>query len=192
MIIGICGKSGSGKSLVSMLLKELNGNIQIVDVDKLGHKSHYDPVVRNKLMLYFGKEIFNKDSTVNRTKLASIVFNDAKKMQLLYDATYEYMVGQLDDIIANTKIILLDYALLPITKYYELCDIKILVEAPFDTRSNRAMQRGGITKQKYSQRDANSIDYSKYEFDYIIQNDSDIHNLRKVVSEIYEKSIVSR
>ena len=79
MLIGLMGKSGSGKSLVSMLLKELNGNIQILDVDKLGHKSHCDPVVRRKLMLYFGEEIFNKDSTVNRSKLASIVFNDAKK-----------------------------------------------------------------------------------------------------------------
>lgn len=192
MLIGLMGKSGSGKSLVSMLLKELNVNIQIVDVDKLGHKSHYDPVVRKKLMLYFGEEIFDKDLTVNRAKLASIVFNDLSKMQLLYDATYEYMVGQIDEIVEKSNIVVLDYALLPITKYYELCDIKILVEAPFNTRSNRAMQRDGITKQKYSERDANSIDYSKYEFDYTIQNNSDINNLRKVVSEIYEKSIVSR
>ena len=192
MLIGLMGKSGSGKSLVSMLLKELNVNIQIVDVDKLGHKSHYDPVVRKKLMLYFGEEIFDKDLTVNRAKLASIVFNDLSKMQLLYDATYEYMVGQIDEIVEKSNIVVLDYALLPITKYYELCDIKILVEAPFNTRSNRAMQRDGITKQKYSERDANSIDYSKYEFDYTIQNNSYIDNLRKVVSEIYEKSIVSR
>ena len=54
------------------------------------------------------------------------------------------------------------------------------------------MQRDGITRQKYSERDANSVDYSQYEFDYIIQNDSDINNLKKVVGEIYEKSIVSR
>ena len=192
MLIGLMGKSGSGKSLISMLLKEMDTNIQIVDVDKIGHKSHLDPNVKDKLMQYFGTEVFNADGTVNRSKLGNIVFDDSQKMQLLYDATYDYMVGEIDKIIKAAQITVLDYALLPLTKYYELCDIKILVEASGDVRKVRAVKRDGISLEKYEERDKNSLDYSPYTFDYIIQNDSDTSNLRKLVGEIYEKGIVSR
>lgn len=192
MLIGLMGKSGSGKSLVSMLLKQLDGNIQIVDVDKIGHMSHEDTKVREKLKTYFGYEIFNDDMSVNRKKLGKIVFSDYSKMQLLYDATYEYMVCEIDKLIAQSKITVLDYALLPLTKYYKQCDVKILVEVPINIREDRVVARDNISKEKYASRDANSVDYSKYAFDHIIYNNSDIETLRKAVGEIYEKSIVSR
>lgn len=103
MLIGLMGKSGSGKSLISMLLKDLDNEIQIVDVDKIGHKSHSAPQVRKKLREYFGMEIFNEDGAVNRTKLGNVVFSDYTKMQLLYNATYEYMVSQIDEIIKRAE-----------------------------------------------------------------------------------------
>lgn len=192
MLIGLMGKSGSGKTLVSKIFKELDQNIQIIDVDKIGHDSHKDEKVREKLRMYFGESIFNSDSTINRKMLASIVFNDYVKMQLLYDATYSYMVEKIDSLIQEDKVTILDYALLPLTKYYKLCDMNILVEASKDARTNRVVNRDNISQEKYNQRDANSLDYSKYTFDYIVENNSDIEMLRKVVGEIYEKSIVSR
>ncbi|MBQ8043285.1 MAG: dephospho-CoA kinase [Clostridia bacterium] len=192
MLIGLMGKSGSGKSLVSRLFKEIDETIQVIDVDKIGHDSHNDPKVRSKLIRYFGDAIFNNDGTVNRKALASIVFNDDAKMQLLYDATYSYMVERIDLALQNAEITILDYALLPLTKYYELCDVNILVEATKDVRSNRVVRRDNISYEKYDQRDANSLDYSQYTFDYTILNNADIEMLRKVVDGIYEKSIVSR
>lgn len=192
MLIGLMGKSGSGKSLVSRLFKELDETIQVIDVDKIGHDSHSDPKVRAKLKTYFGDSIFNSDGTVNRKVLSSIVFSDNAKMQLLYDATYSYMVERIDLALKDARVTILDYALLPLTKYYKLCDINILVEALKDVRSSRVVRPDNISYEKYDQRDANSLDYSKFTFDYTIANDRDIEILRKVVGEIYEKSIVSR
>lgn len=192
MLIGLMGKSGSGKSLISRLFKELDETIQVIDVDKIGHDSHNDPKVRAKLKTYFGDSIFNSDSTVNRKVLASIVFSDNAKMQLLYDATYSYMVERIDLALQMAKITILDYALLPLTKYYELCDVNILIEAIRDVRSRRVVKRDNISCEEYDQRDVNSLDYSKYAFDYTIVNNSNIEMLRRVVGEIYEKSIVSR
>ena len=191
MLIGLMGKSGSGKSLVSRLFKEKTSDIQIIDVDKIGHDSHNDPIVKSKLEIYFGKEIFNEDFTVNRKKLASIVFSDKSKMELLYLATYEYMVRRIDQLILKSNITILDYALLPLTKYYAMCDVKILVEADKTSREKRVMLRDNISKESYIARDSNSVDYISYSFDYVIYNNKDIETLRKVVGEIYEKSIVS-
>ena len=192
MLIGLMGKSGSGKSQVSLLFKELDNKIQIIDVDKIGHMSHKDLKVRKKLQKYFGDEIFNEDLSVNRKKLGNIVFSDNAKMQLLYEATYEYMVSMIDKLVKESDVAILDYALLPLTKYYKQCDVKILVEATSDVRSGRVMKRDGITFEKYTLRDANSVDYTLFSFDYVIYNNEDIQILRKTVGEIYEKSIVSR
>lgn len=191
MLIGLMGKSGSGKSLISKLLKELDDRVQVIDIDKIGHDSHNDFGVRTKLKEYFGDDIFNSDGNVNRKALGKIVFSDKSKMQLLYDATYTYMVERIDSMISECQITVLDYALLPLTKYFELCDVKILVEASFDARCQRVIARDNISKEKYESRDANSADYTSYDFDYTIQNNSDLQYLRKVVGEIYEKSIVS-
>jgi len=135
---------------------------------------------------------YNEDLSINRKELSKIVFNDEVKMKLLCEATYGFMVKKIDELISDDKIIILDYALLPKTKYYELCDLKILVQASYDNRSNRVVKRDNVSFEKYSRIDANSVNYSDYYFDYIIENNSDMDSLRKAIGEIYEKSIVSR
>ena len=49
MLIGLMGKSGSGKTLIGNLFKELDSSIQVIDVDKIGHKSHLDETVKKKI-----------------------------------------------------------------------------------------------------------------------------------------------
>lgn len=191
MLIGLMGKSGSGKTLIGNMFKELASKIQVIDVDKIGHKSHLDETVKGRIRRDIGETVFNEDGSINRKKLSDIVFNDKEKMKVLCDATYWYMVKEIDKILKNTEITILDYALLPKTKYFELCDIKILVEADYNSRSARVVARDNISTEKYNQINSNSLDYSSLLFDYIITNNSDLTKLRKIVGEIYEKSIVS-
>lgn len=191
MLIGITGKSGSGKSTVTKTFKELNATIKIVDIDKIGHDSYSDPNVREKLIHYFGKEILNDDLSINRKTLSNIVFNDNTKMQKLYKATREYMEHSIDNLINSSNIVILDYALLPKLKHFNLCDIKILVTAPFSNRSKRVITRDNISLEKYNEINSNSLSYTEDDFDFIIQNNYDIESLRKVIGEIYENHIVS-
>lgn len=191
MLIGLMGKSGSGKTLIGKLFKELDSRIQVIDVDKVGHKSHTDDTVKERIRRNIGNTVFNQNGSINRKKLSDIVFNDEEKMKALCDATYWYMVKEIDQMLKHAEIIILDYALLTKTKYFELCDLKILVEADYTSRSARVVARDNISTEKYNQINSNSLDYSNLSFDYIITNNSDLTKLRKVVGEIYEKSIVS-
>lgn len=190
MLIGLMGKSGCGKTTVSLLFKELDDNIKILEVDKIGHKAYTDESVKRKMITYFGKEIFDSDLNINRKKLANIVFNDYSMMQKLYDATYEYMQEEIDSFISKHDIVILDYALLPLTKYYDMCDLKLLVTSDYTVRSQRVTVRDNISREKYDERDANSVDYSSADFDYVIENNFDTNNLRKVIGDIYEKDVV--
>lgn len=191
MLIGLMGKSGSGKTLIGNLFKELDSRIQFIDVDKVGHKSHADDIVKERIRRDIGSMVFNEDGSINRKKLSDIVFNDEEKMKALCDATYWYMVKEIDQMLKHAEITILDYALLPKTKYFDLCDLKILVEADYTSRSARVVARDNISTEKYDQINSNSLDYSNLSFDYIITNNSNLTKLRKVVGEIYEKSIVS-
>ena len=191
MLIGLMGKSGSGKTLIGNWFKELDSRIQVIDVDKVGHKSHTDDTVKERIRRNIGNTVFNQDGSINRKKLSDIVFNDEEKMKALCDATYWYMVKEIDQMLKHAEITILDYALLPKTKYFDLCDLKILVEADYTSRSARVVARDNISTEKYDQINSNSLDYSNLSFDYIITNNSDLTKLRKVVGEIYEKSIVS-
>lgn len=192
MVIGITGKSGSGKSTISRLFKEIDQSMQIVEIDKIGHKSHEDPLVKKQLLKDFGREIFNEDFTVNRKKLSEIVFSNKEKMDKLCDATIDYMEREVDKLISKSSNIILDYALLTEMKCFDKCDVKILVKSSYLMRSTRVKKRDNITSKKYDEIDANSLEYQEDKFDYIINNTLDIKNLRKAVGEIYEKSFVSR
>ena len=67
-IIGITGKSGSGKSFfASTLAQKLN--FTYVDVDKIGHKSTSDPEILKKLCEEFGNTILDENGILNRKKL---------------------------------------------------------------------------------------------------------------------------
>ena len=63
MIVCLCGKSGSGKSTIAKLIP----NSIHVDIDKIGHKSHSDYVVKEKLINTFGNSILTENKIDRNT-----------------------------------------------------------------------------------------------------------------------------
>ena len=85
MIIGICGKSGSGKSTVARELMELVNKESVhLDIDKIGHKVLAIPNVEKELIETFGSGI-KTESGINRKKLGEIVFAFRSEMEKLTD-----------------------------------------------------------------------------------------------------------
>ena len=78
ILVGLTGGIASGKSTASGIFKELGA--YIIDADVLARevveplKPAWKDIVKN-----FGKEILNKDNSINRKKLAEIVFNNKKR-----------------------------------------------------------------------------------------------------------------
>lgn len=183
-IIGITGKSGSGKSFFAFHLAQ-KLNCPYVDVDKIGHKSSSDPEILKKLCENFGCRILNKDGSLNRKKLGNIVFSNNSKMSILTDLTWNYIKNQLDILVSNaSNYIILDYALLPICDYWEKCSFKILVTANINQRKNIVLKRDNITPEYFDKRESSSLDYSSIKFDYIFENDYTSKTLNKTHSEI--------
>lgn len=184
-IIGITGKSGSGKSTLTTLLSE-KLNCNSVNIDKIGHKATSDEKISKKLCEVFGNEILNDERNIDRKKLGNIVFSSKDKMDILTDITWGYMQEMINEILKKEsgEVIILEWALLPISQYWKKCDVKILIKAEDEERKNKVIERDHISEEYFLKRDAGCIDYTPFEFDYIFENDYMLETVQKMVNTI--------
>ena len=171
MIIGICGKSGSGKSTVAKSLIKYYGNETVhLDIDKIGHYVLTIPDVIQKLVNYFGNGLL-EDGKINRKKLSVLVFSSPIKMMILTEITWPYMEQEIDKILSSkNSVVILDWLLLPKTKFFSMCNFKVLLDIPYEIRKERVIKRDNITSMEFDLRDDASIEYDKSKFDYIISD----------------------
>ena len=101
-IIGLCGGSGSGKGTVGNIFSDF-GYLSI-DTDKV-----YRELTDNKthcldaLVCEFGGSILSKNGTLDRKKLAGIVFSDSEKLKRLNAITHHFILDEVRRIIAKAK-----------------------------------------------------------------------------------------
>lgn len=192
MLISLCGKSGCGKGYICEAFKKLDSNIVSIDIDKVGHEVLTYPEVIDALISNFGKEVV-KEGVVDRKALGNIVFNDEEKMAIHTEITWGCMEKVIEQFIKENegKIIILDWQLTPKTDYFKRSDLRILVEAPYEVRMEKAMSRDNITKEEFLTRDKASYKYDKEAFEQIILNDY-TEKVNGKVREIYEENIISR
>jgi dephospho-CoA kinase len=184
MIIGVCGKSNSGKSfLATKLCERLNG-YKVVNGDAVGHDVIAIEEVKKELVNAFGDNVL-KDGVIDRKVLGKIVFNDESEMNKLNDITWPYMSKIFENNIEEGNKII-DWALLSKTEYFERCDIKILVDVPYEIRLYRAVMRDGITKAKFDEREKASATYNKNEFDIVVSIGDEM-NMEELINNILNK-----
>lgn len=183
MLIGICGKSGSGKSTLANQIIKLTNNESIhLDIDKIGHKVLTIPDVMDEIIKTFGNTIVDKNN-IDRKKLGEIVFNSRHDMKKLSNLTWKYMQIEIDEFlnINKDKIIILDWLLLPSTKYFNMCNLKILLDTDYQIRKQRAIKRDNISDYEFDLREKSSIEPKAELFDYIIKNNEQKKNLKERV-----------
>ena len=161
MIIGITGKSGSGKSTYAENLSKENGCF-VVHIDDIGHKVLESDYVKNKLIEVFG--------TTDRKQIGDLIFTHRHLYENLTDLVWSDMKKEIDTLLETHDNVILDWLLLPHTHYWKMCDKKILVVADEEDRKTRVMARDNISAKYLNKRDAAGIDYNSIQFDEIIKN----------------------
>ena len=184
MIIGICGKSASGKSTLTKEIIKLNSNSCSLEIDKIGHEVLTYDEVKEELIKTFGNDVVNQN-IVNRKKLGEIVFNSRDEMAKLTDITWKHMERKIDKFLKDNKdkIVILDWLLLPLTKFFEMADIKILLDIPLEVRIERAIKRDNITKEAFLLRESASITYNEDSFDYVLNNNN-LTEIKRLVKKL--------
>ena len=176
-IIGITGNSGSGKSTVSKMISE-NYEAKIIDADKIAkemtmNNGEYLQAIKQT----FGEDVI-KDNTLDRKKLADIVFSNKTEKEKLDSLTFEYVVRRIKEEIkkaqlkSDIKYIVLDVPLLFESKLNEVCSYTIGVTAPKIEKIKRICKRDKLSEEKALQRLNSQPDDEFFiqKCDFIIQN----------------------
>uniref|UniRef100_T2ME50 Bifunctional coenzyme A synthase n=1 Tax=Hydra vulgaris TaxID=6087 RepID=T2ME50_HYDVU len=101
-VIGVTGGMASGKSAVVKRLEGLGAFT--INCDKLGHAAYLPGENAYTLIVeHFGHEILNDDQTINRKKLAEIVFSDAEELNVLNNIVWPEIRKMLKNIISEQR-----------------------------------------------------------------------------------------
>lgn len=140
MKIGVCGRSGSGKSLASKVFED--AGYFLLDLDKVG-KDVVDiyPEVKIEIKKYFGGEVFLVNGDLDRKKLGDIVFKDKTKLDRLNSIFYRYIKYELLKNLKQYKNIVVDGAIIFDAGYNKYLDKIIYVHADEKILIARIAQR---------------------------------------------------
>lgn len=189
MHITITGKSGSGKSSIAKYLTSIDERFIYLDIDTVGHIILEEEEIAKKVSKEF-KIPLNEKKQIDRKILGSIVLNDEEKMKRYSDITWSLMEQTIDKFIKNNKdkIVILDWILIPKTKYFKESIFNILVTSDLEERKKRAILRDHITEEKFMERENASIEFDESQFDFILEN-KNFNKTKGLVKKIYDKSI---
>lgn len=177
LVIGLTGKTGSGKSTVSLLL-EKNGYF-IIDGDKVAREIvQKDTPGLKKLCEVFGEDILNPDKTLNRKLLAKKAFADENSTKKLNETTHPFINEKIKEKIEfadknGYEVCVLDAAALLESDCRNFCDIVAVVYCDEELRLKRIIERDKISVEDAKLR-MNAQKDDEYYFknaDIIIIND---------------------
>lgn len=153
-VIGITGGVGAGKSEILKYLKEKH-HAMVVEADKVGHLlmepggACYYSIVEK-----FGSSILNGDQTINRGKLAKIVFADAALLEALNKIIHPRVKAHIVSEIAKerayhrTEIFVIEAALLLEDHYDVICDEIWYIDTDMEIRAKRLKETRGYDDEK--------------------------------------------
>ena len=171
-LIGITGGIGSGKSTIAKVFMSLSYPVYNSDT-KAKELINSNEKLINSIKLSFGDDLYNSQG-LDRKKMASIVFNNPEKLELLNSIIHPAVGKDFEKWIdlQNTSFILKEAAILFETGIYKSLHKTILVSAPQETRIERVIKRDNTNQEEVLSRMNNQwSEEKKTELaDYVIDN----------------------
>jgi dephospho-CoA kinase len=150
LIIGITGGIGSGKSVVCKVFESLG--VDVYDADSEARKlMSEDAMLIRDIKKQFGSEMYIGKDTLNRKKLADIVFHDAEALKKLNEIVHPSVKKHFKKWKKEHnegKYLVKEAAILFESGANEDCTKVITVVAPHDLRVKRVVERDKVTKQQ--------------------------------------------
>jgi len=198
IIVGLTGSVGTGKSTVASLFKELCA--YVIDWDELAREVTRPHLKAWKeIVEYFGKGILNEDLTINRQKLADIVFSNKEKVAKLDQIIHPEVFKEDERITDEIKspdpdaLVIKDIPLLFELTRPVYVDKMVVVSASEQTQLRRLEQKG-MSREDAQRRIKFQLPLEEKikSADFVINNDGSLEETKRQVEEIYTLLITSK
>lgn len=152
-IVGLVGRTGSGKSTVARALAAEGATV--IPADALGHEvTDHDPEVRAALIAEYGPGVYRAEGTLDRALVAARVFTDPAARARLDRLVHPRIIDRIRDRLASLKsgVIVIDAALLLDWSLERWCDAVIAVEARESDQRDRLLRERGWSAEEARRR----------------------------------------
>lgn len=192
--IGVTGGIGAGKSSVSKILEDRGA--QVIDADLLSHqvvelgKPAYHQIIEE-----FGIEVLQNDGSLDRKRLAEIVFQKPKLRRKLETIVHAEVINAMLERINSLKrqsykgLVVLDVPIPVEHGFLDTADTVWVVTASEETRIKRVVARSGLSVEEAKRRIQSQLSQEEYIrlADEIIENEDSIEDLRKKIEKLVSK-----
>ena len=189
MKVGLTGGIGAGKSTVADLFSKRGAVVirsdelarQVIEPQTPGFK---------QVTLRFGNEIVNDEGSIDRAKLAQVVFNDdvaLKDLENIVHPLVRERTNQLMSEQTSETIIVNEIPLLLEKKMESLFDFLVIVISSEKNRLERLSQKG-VSEDQAKARMAKQVNDQdrKAAADFLIVNDGNLDQLEADVQKIWQ------
>jgi dephospho-CoA kinase len=191
--IALTGGPGSGKSTVARMFRDLGA--EIIDADQVAH----EVVAKGRpaweeLRRAFGPEYFQEDGTLNRAKMAELVFGDPEARRklnaMVHPRVTQEIARRLQELAAQgVRLVLVEVPLLYEVGLEKNYDLVIVVDAGEDEQIERLTARDGrprgealgIVQAQWP------LDAKKARADFVVNNRNSLEHTRKQVKKLWQR-----
>ncbi len=193
LIIGICGRIGSGKSEVARVFEE-HGAV-VISADRIGREVvENDNTVLNALKEAFGDKIISSDGSLDRQKLGALAFASDQAKAKLDSIVHPPLLDKLRSEIekrrfaADCDIVVIDAALILDWAFESELDILVCVTSSEDQQIERLVD-SGLTREEVCQRLSSQIPaiVQASRSDFVINNWGSLDDLRSASERLFEQ-----
>ena len=196
VVIGLTGGVGTGKSTVAKMFRQLGA--VALDADVIAHQA-MEPkrLAWRSIVKAFGRDVLNTDQTVNRRRLASIVFSDEQRRRQLERIIHPVVLRQIKRALhrlwrtRGVKVVVLDIPLLLEAGAEGWVDALVVVTAPPEAQRERLQRTHGWSDGETAARIAAQWDLSAKAAlaDYVVDNSNGVDATRTQVRQLWKQLV---
>jgi len=192
-VFGLTGGLASGKSTVAARFRALG--VPVIDADQLAREVvEVGTPGLAAVVEAFGPEVLQPDGSLDRAKLADIVFHDRDKRRVLNAITHPRIGAATGERIAaldaaGEQLACYEAALLVENGLADLFRPLVVVSVPASVQAARAMARDGVTEEHARARIASQLPLSAKTAvaDYVIDTSGSREETGRRVDEVLEE-----
>ncbi len=192
--VGLTGSIAVGKSFVLSVLAELG--CHVVDADATAREVVAPGTPGLKAVVdAFGDDILNADGTLDRAKLAAVVFADEAKRMQLNSILHPFIIQAQDEQMREREkedpqgIAVVDAALMIESGGYQRFDKLVVVHCRPEVQLERLMTRDGLSREDAERRVAAQMsqEEKRRHADFLIDSSEGFERTRRQTETVFQK-----